>query len=63
MHTECPNENCSAVWGFSEMHSQQCDACGWPYNKDADHPEFVADPESKDDVADADPDDADYFKW
>jgi hypothetical protein len=72
MHTECPNENCGAIWGFDEMQTNQCYACGWPYNKDVEYdedgadPQYeddVKDPEATDDVRDPDPEDADYFKW
>lgn len=32
--TDCPY--CSAVWGFSEISDQGCDACGYP-NKNDDY--------------------------
>jgi hypothetical protein len=35
--TICPN--CEAIWHSEELEFQECDACGFPHQEDANNPD------------------------
>ena len=43
-YSQCPNLDCQANWAIEEISFQECDACGYPYNDEADtddHEDYV----------------------